>query len=240
MQSPPEVTDMASWLQARKQLLAREKELTRLRDEVSALRRALPRRRLQTEYVFDGQNGPTPLIELFDGCSQLVVYHFMFGPEWEAGCPSCSFWADHFDAHIPHLRARDTGFAVVSRGPLTSLQAYQKRMGWQFTWVSSANNTFNHDFAVSFTPEEVESKRRVYNFGTMTAHPEMPGVSVFSRDGDTIFHTYSTYGRGLDILNGAYHLLDLTPKGRDEAEFPFPMAWVRRHDEYGDPSKGYM
>ncbi len=220
--------------------MVREKELTRLRDEVSALRRALPRRRITTDYVFAGPDGSIRLGDLFVGCSQLVLYHFMFGPDWEAGCPSCSFWADHFDAQIPHLRARDTGFAVVSRGPLEKLQAYAERMGWKFPWVSSAQTTFNRDFAVSFDPQEVASQQPLYNFDTLPAYPEMPGLSVFCREGDTIFHTYSTYARGLDMLNSTYHLLDLTPKGRDEDGLTFPMAWVRRHDEYGDPSRGYM
>ncbi|MEM9454256.1 MAG: DUF899 domain-containing protein [Myxococcota bacterium] len=227
-----ETTDKEQWTAARLELMAREKELTRLRDEVSVLRRALPRRRVQTAYVFEGPDGECRLADLFDGCHQLIVYHFMYGPDWDAGCPSCTFWADHFDPMIPHLRARDTAFAVVSRGPLDKLRAYAERMGWRFAWVSSAGNTFNHDFDVTFTEEQVAGKATLYNFGTLEAGPELPGASVFLREGEEILHTYSTYARGLDILNGTYHWLDLTPKGRDEAGLPWPMAWVKRHDEY--------
>lgn len=228
-----EITGKEQWTAARLELMAREKELTRLRDEVSALRRALPRRRVERSYVFEGPDGERRLADLFDGCQQLIVYHFMYGPDWEAGCPSCTFWADHFDAMLPHLRARDTAFAVVSRGPLDKLRAYAERMGWRFPWVSSAGNTFNRDFDVTFTEEQIARKDKLYNFGTLEAvGQELPGASVFMRDGDEILHTYSTYARGLDILNGTYHWLDLTPKGRDEAGLPWPMAWVKRHDEY--------
>jgi predicted dithiol-disulfide oxidoreductase (DUF899 family) len=183
--------------------------------------------------VFEGPSGDVSLEALFGGHSQLIVYHFMFGPEWEAGCSSCTFWADHFDPMIAHLGARDTAFAVVSRAPLTKLRAYAERMGWHFTWVSSANNDFNHEFAVSFDEQQLERGDKLYNFGTLAPmSSEMPGASVFLRSGDGILHTYSTYTRGLDILNGTYHWLDLTPKGRDEAGLPYTMAWVKRHDEY--------
>lgn len=233
MANSHEITDQEQWTTARRALLAKEKEFTRLRDELSALRRSLPRRRVETPYVFEGPEGSRSLADLFGDSSQLIVYHFMFGTQWEAGCPSCSFWADHFDAMIPHLRARDTAFAVVSRGPLASLRAYAERMGWRFPWVSSAANDFNTDFAVSFSEEQVAAKESLYNFGTQAPMgQEMPGASVFVRDGEDILHTYSTYTRGLDILNGTYHWLDLTPKGRDEAELPYTMAWVKRHDEY--------
>ncbi len=227
------ITDSEQWLAARTALMAREKQLTRLRDEVNALRRALPHRPVATPYVFEGRGGPQSLRDLFGESRQLIVYHFMFGPDWDAGCKSCTFWGDHFDPMLPHLRARDTAFAAISRAPVATLSAYAERMGWRFPWVSSANNEFNRDFAVSFTEQEVASKDALYNFGTKPAQgSELPGASVFLRDGDDIVHTYSTYARGLDILNGTYHWLDLTPKGRDEADLPWPMAWVQRHDEY--------
>ncbi|MCA9706682.1 MAG: DUF899 domain-containing protein [Myxococcales bacterium] len=233
MDQPHQITDRERWAAARRALLVKEKELTRLRDELSALRRDLPWCRVQTPYVFEGPQGDCRLVDLFGDRHQLIVYHFMFGPGWEAGCPSCTFWADHFDAMLPHLGARDTAFAAVSRAPLAKLQAYAERMGWRFPWVSSASNDFNRDFAVTFSDEEIAAKDERYNFGTIApACQELPGASVFLREGDQILHTYSTYARGLDILNGTYHWLDLTPKGRDEAELPYPMAWVRRHDEY--------
>ncbi|MCH9682577.1 MAG: DUF899 domain-containing protein [Deltaproteobacteria bacterium] len=222
-----------AWLDARRALLVREKELTRLRDEVSALRRALPHRPMERAYVFDSPQGPRSMLDLFGDSQQLLVYHFMFGPDWEAGCPSCTFWADHFDPMIPHLRARDTAFAVVSSAPLAKLQPYAERMGWRFPWVCSATNEFNREFAVTFSEQEVAGRSPLYNFGTQSAHgQQMPGASAFLRKGDEIVHTYSTYSRGLDILNGTYHWLDLTAKGRDEAQLTHPMAWVRRHDEY--------
>jgi len=217
---------------ARLELLAREKELTRLRDEVSALRRELPRRKVD-DYTFEGPDGPTKLADLFGAHEQLLVYHFMFGPDWEAGCPSCTFWADHFDPMIPHLAARNCAFAAVSSAPVPKLQAYAERMGWKFPWVSSQNSSFNTDFAVTFTEAQVESKAKLYNHGTQPPMgQEMPGASTFIKDGDDVLHTYSTYTRGLDILNTTYHWLDLAPKGRDEAGLPFTMAWVKRHDEY--------
>lgn len=233
MPNSKETTTQDAWLQARMELLAREKEFTRLRDELSARRRALPRHRLEKSYTFEGKDGPVTLDELFGRHDQLLVYHFMYGTDWEAGCPSCSFWADHFDAMIPHLAARNTAFAVVSKGPISKLVAYAERMGWNFRWVSSSNNTFNEDFFVSFSADEVERKDPHYNFRTLPPmSPEMPGASAFARESKGIFRTYSTYARGLDILNPTYHWLDLTAKGRDEDELPFTMAWVRRHDEY--------
>lgn len=218
--------------EARLELLAREKELTRLRDEVSALRRKLPRRKVE-DYAFAGPNGTVKLSELFGPHDQLLVYHFMFGPDWEAGCPSCTFWADHFDPMIPHLAARNCAFAVVSRAPVPKLAAYAERMGWRFPWVSSQSNSFNTDFAVTFTEAQVASKEKLYNHGTQAPMgQEMPGASTFIKEGDDVLHTYSTYTRGLDILNTTYHWLDLAPKGRDEAGLPYSMAWVKRHDEY--------
>jgi predicted dithiol-disulfide oxidoreductase (DUF899 family) len=229
------------WLAARRALLEKEKEFTRARDALSAARRALPWEKVETGYVFEGANGNVTLPDLFRGRSQLIVFHFMFGPDWEAGCKSCSFWADNFDRIIVHLRARDTNLVAVSRAPYQRLAAYRQRMGWSFEWVSSLGNAFNRDFAVSFPKDgasEVDDRANNYNFATQHfGGEEAPGISVFAREkdkdlGGAIYHTYSTYARGLDMLNGAYHLLDLTPKGRDEAGLSFTMEWVRRHDEY--------
>lgn len=233
MANPKKIADKQSWLDARRALLAKEKEFTRLRDALSEQRRALPWVRIEEDYIFDSPDGKRTLAELFGSRTQLLVYHFMFGADWDAGCPSCSFWADHFDAMQPHLAERDTSFAAISVAPQAKLTAFAKRMGWRFPWVSSAENTFNRDFAVSFSESDVESSEKLYNFGTKAPQGrELPGASAFVRDGDSIFLTYSTYTRGLDILNGTYHWLDLTAKGRDEAELPWTMAWVRRHDEY--------
>jgi len=230
-----EITDKAAWTTRRLALMAKEKAFTRLRDELSAERRALPWRRLETPYTFAGVDGQQTLADLFGGRRQLLVYHFMFGPGAEAGCPSCSFWADHFDAMQPHLAARDTAFAVLSSGPLDKLRAYAKRMDWQFPWLSTAGTDFNEEFAVSFSKDDVEAKAKLYNFETQAPMgQQMPGASAFIKEGDDIFHTYSTYTRGLDILNPTYHWLDMTAMGRDESDLPFSMAWVRRHDEYGN------
>jgi predicted dithiol-disulfide oxidoreductase (DUF899 family) len=219
------------WLAARTALLQEEKEFTRHRDELNRRRRELPWEQVEKEYVFSGPGGPETLGDLFDGRSQLVVYHFMFEPEWDAGCPHCSFWADNFDPIVVHLRARDATMVAVSRAPLDRLRAYRERMGWTFHWVSSYDNDFNHDFGVSFGPDEMEES--VYNYGTISPrNAELEGVSVFFRDGDgPVFHTYSAYARGIDLLNTAYNYVDLTPKGRDEERRP-PQFWVRRHDEY--------
>ena len=231
------------WRAARLALLAQEKDFTRERDALSAARRALPWVKLDTDYVFDSDNfdsgnGKVALSKLFDGRSQLIVYHFMYHPDWDAGCKSCSFWADNFNAIIPHLNQRDTTMVAVSRAPLDKILAFRERMGWSFTWVSSLHNDFNRDFAVSFSPEELKEDSRNYNFGTSRfPGPEAPGLSVFYRDKDgQIFHTYSCYARGLDMLNSAYHHLDLLPKGRDEAALSYPMEWVRLRDEYADAS----
>ena len=221
------------WLAARRALLAKEKELTRQRDRLSEERRALPWGKVEKDYVFDGPDGRQTLSELFEGRSQLLVYHFMYGPDWEEGCPSCSFWADNFNGAIEHLKARDVTMIAVSRAPYRTLKAFQKRMGWSFKWVSSLGSDFNYDFHVSFTPEQQQGKV-FYNFEKQEfPSDEAPGISVFYKDdtGD-VFHTYSAYSRGIDAVNGAYQLLDLAPKGRDEAELPWPMAWVKHHDKY--------
>jgi len=225
------IVSQAEWLDASRAQLTREKEFTRLREEVARERRALPWVKIEKDYVFDAPEGKVTLADLFAGKGQLIVQHFMFGPDWNEGCPSCSFWTDNFNGIDIHLAHRDTAFVLVSRGPLDRLEAYRKRMGWNLRWVSSLGNDFNVDFAVSFPPDEKEHK---YNFGTIKPHgQESPGLSAFRRDGDgAIYRTYSTYARGLDMLNGAYQLLDITSKGRDEDGLSFSMAWVRRHDRY--------
>ncbi len=232
----PPVVSHAEWLAARKDLLAKEKLFTRQRDDLSAARRTLPWVRVETPYVFDGPDGKQTLADLFAGNSQLVIYHFMFGAGWEQGCPSCSLIADHIDGSVVHLAQRDVTLAVVSHAPLPQIEAFRQRMGWRFKWVSSAGNSFNHDFHVSFTPEDrAQGNGKVlYNYEPSGfAGDEAPGLSVFARDQDgAIFHTYSTYARGLDILIGAYNYLDLVPKGRDEAGLRHGMAWVRHHDRY--------
>jgi predicted dithiol-disulfide oxidoreductase (DUF899 family) len=226
------------WLAARQELLTREKEFTRLRDELSRRRRELPWERVTKDYVFATKTGRRTLAELFDGRSQLIVQHLMFGPDWEAACKSCSFWADSFNGIVPHLEQRDVSFVAVSRAPLAKLQAFAQRLGWTFNWVSSAGNDFNFDYGVSFKPDDLEGEI-VYNYTRQKAQSsELPGVSVFAKDASGgIFHTYSCYGRGLDPLNSAYQLLDLVPKGRDEAGLPYPMAWVRLHDQYAGATR---
>lgn len=223
------------WVSERKALLAKEKDFTRLRDSLSADRRALPWVRIDKDYVFHGPNGAESLADLFDGRDQLIVYHFMFGPDWQEGCPSCSLISDTFDDAIVHLNQRNVSMVVVSRAPYAKLKAYEQRMGWHFKWLSSLDSDFNRDFHVSFSQAERDSGQAYYNYQS-SGFPvdEAPGLSVFYKDpGGQIFHTYSTYGRGLDALIGTYQFLDLVPKGRDEAALDFPMAWVRRHDEYG-------
>jgi len=221
------------WTAERVALLAKEKAFTRLRDELSRERRALSWERVEKSYVFETPNGSQSLGDLFDGCQQLIVYHFMFSPGWEVGCKSCSFWADNFNGIGAHLRQRDVTLLAISRAPLSTLQAFAKRMGWAFPWASSGSGDFNFDYHVSFAPDAVRSGPVSYNYTLREGGPELPGVSVFYRDEDgTIFHTYSCYARGLDILNGAYHYLDLTPTGRDEDELPYPMDWVKLHDLY--------
>jgi predicted dithiol-disulfide oxidoreductase (DUF899 family) len=225
----------AEWLAARKELLKKEKEFTRLRDELSRQRRELPWEKVEKNYIFEGPNGAETLADLFDARTQLVVYHFMFGPGWKEGCPSCSFLADSFDGVTPHLAQRDTAFVAVSRATLPEIEGFKKRMGWKFPWVSSFGTDFNYDFHVSFSREEMESKNAYYNFANAGfPSEEGPGLSVFSRRGAEIFHAYSSYARGLDILLPTYNILDMTPKGRDEDSLPYPMAWIRHHDRYSD------
>lgn len=229
------VVSQEEWTAARRELLMKEKESTRLRDQLSAERRNLPWVKVGTNYVFDAPGGKVALADLFGRRSQLVVYHFMFGPDWQEGCPSCSFVSDHINAALAHLAARDVTLVVVSRAPLAKIEEFKRRMGWQFKWVSSYGNDFNADFHVSFTSEEMTRGKVNYNY-TMQEFPsaEAPGLSVFYKDnGGDIFHTYSTYGRGLDPLIGTYTILDLVPKGRDEEHLSFGMEWVRHHDRYG-------
>ena len=230
----PKVVSEAEWLTARKEYLTREKEFTRLRDELSRQRRELPWEKVEKQYVFDGPNGKETLADLFGGRSQLIVYHFMFGPGWKEGCPSCSLLADHFDGAAVHLAQRDVTLAVVSRATLPEIEVFKKRMGWRFKWVSSFENDFNRDYHVSFTKDEVAKGKLNYNYSTCEfPSEEAPGASVFYTDGTgDVFHTYSSYARGLDILVGAYNFLDLVPKGRDEDGLAFTMSWVRHHDRY--------
>lgn len=228
------IVSREEWLAARRAHLAREKEFTRLRDRLSAERRALPWVKVDKPYVFDGPTGKVTLAELFGGRRQLMVYHFMFGPGWEEGCPSCSFLADHIDGATVHLAHRDVTLLAVSRAPLPRLEAFKQRMGWRFTWVSSNGTDFNFDFNVSFTKAQMATGAVDYNFDRREfPSEESPGVSVFYKDErGQVFHTYSAYARGLDLLVGAYNYLDLAPKGRDEDALPFTMAWVRHHDRY--------
>ena len=228
------VVARARWLEQRKALLAREKELTRMRDELARERRALPWVRIDKPYLFETPAGPRPLAALFDGRSQLVVQHFMLGPGWEAGCKSCSFMADHSDGARVHLAQRDVTLIAVSRAPLAEIERFRQRMGWQFPWVSSFGSDFNHDFGVSFTPEQLARGEVDYNYGQRSFPvEEAPGISVFYRDrAGLVFHTYSTYGRGVELMMGAYDFLDIAPKGRDEDGLPHTMDWVRHHDRY--------
>jgi predicted dithiol-disulfide oxidoreductase (DUF899 family) len=232
--STHQVVSNEQWLAQRKALLDKEKAFTRMRDELSAARRELPWVKVEKTYVFDSNEGKVTLADLFEGKSQLIVYHFMFHPDWDAGCKSCSFWADTYNPTIVHLNHRDVNLVAVSRASLQRLDAYKRRMGWTFRWVSSANNDFNYDFGVSFTPEDLKKATNNYNFGTSRfSIEEAPGLSVFFKDADgAIYRTYACYSRGLDALNPAYQYLDLVPKGRDEDANSAPMSWLRRHDEY--------
>jgi len=227
------VVDHEQWLRERRELLAQEKEFTRHRDELSRRRRELPWERVEKEYVFAGPNGAERLADLFAGRRQLVVYHFMFNPDddWTEACKHCSFWADNFNPNAVHLAARDVSFVAVSRAQLEKIERYRARMGWTFTWLSSHDSDFNYDFGVSF--HENEREQPVYNFGTIVPGlPDREGVSVFYRDDDgAIYRTYSTFARGIDILNTAYNYLDLVPLGRGEDGLQ-NQYWVRRHDEY--------
>jgi predicted dithiol-disulfide oxidoreductase (DUF899 family) len=222
------------WVAERKTLLAREKELTRLRDQIACERRALPWVRIDKNYVFDAPEGRRTLAELFEGRRQLLVQHFMFAPGWKQGCPSCSFMADHSDGMNVHLAHRDVTLVAVSRAPLADIERFRQRMGWRFKWVSSHGSDFNYDFGVSFTPDEVAKGELYYNYGAWPfAYEEWPGISLFFKDdANEVFHTYSTYGRGVEVMMGTYSMLDLTPKGRDESAVEYKMEWVRHHDRY--------
>lgn len=222
------------WLAARSALLKKEKEFTVLRDKLGQQQRDMPWVSVDKEYLFVGPNGKQTLSDLFDGRTQLIVYHFMYDPNWDAGCPSCSFWADNFNGIVVHLNQRDVTMIAVSRAPYSKIEEYKKRMGWNFKWVSSYDNDFNFDYHISFTPKELSEKKAFYNYNLQDTHsPEREGVSVFYKDtADHVFHTYSAYARGIDVLNVAYHYLDLVPKGRDEDGHEFAQFWVRRHDEY--------
>ncbi len=232
------VVSPSEWLAARKELLAKEKEFTRLRDELSRQRQELPWEKIEKDYSFEGLSGKETLSDLFGGRSQLIVYHFMFDPDWSEGCRSCSLLGDHYDRSVIHLSQRDVALVTVSRAPLEKLEAFKKRMGWSFKWVSSLGSDFNWDYHVSFTPEEQAEKKTYYNYGV---HPfpssEGPGISVFSKNANgEVFHAYSSFARGLDIFIGVYNLLDIVPKGRDEDNLAYGMEWVRHHDRYGDQS----
>ena len=227
------IVDNETWLEARKAFLEEEKAFQKARDEFAARRRALPWRKTDIPYVFETESGQQSLRDLFGDASQLIVYHFMFHPEWDAGCKSCSFWADSYNGSVTHLRARDVALVAISRAPLQLLLAYRERMGWDFPWASSATNSFNYDFGVSFSQKEINEGSADYNYEKGNAGiEELPGLSVFARDGDDVFHCYSTYARGLDPYNGTYCLLDIVPKGRNEHDLTYPQEWVKRRDEY--------
>jgi predicted dithiol-disulfide oxidoreductase (DUF899 family) len=233
----PTVVSPEAWLAARHELLREEKKFTRLREKLAARRRALPWVKVGKAYTFEGPSGRVSLADLFEGRSQLVVYHFMFGPGWEEGCKSCSYVADHLAPAVVHLKARDVAFAAISHAPLAEFAPFKARMGWTFNWVSSHGSDFNHDYQVSFSPEEMAREKVYYNYA-MTEFPveEAPGLSVFAKDAHgEVYHTYSTYSRGLDQLIGTYTLLDLVPKGRDE-DTEATMSWVRYHDSYDKPA----
>jgi predicted dithiol-disulfide oxidoreductase (DUF899 family) len=224
------------WLAARVELLKKEKEFTRLRDEISKQRRELPWEKVEKKYVFDGPKGKETLADLFGKQSQLIVYHFMFGPGWKEGCPSCSYIADHFAGSLPHLAARDVRLVAISRAPLVEIEAFKKRMGWEFPWYSSNGTEFNFDYHVSQSKDEMGKTEVYYNY-SMQKFPaeERPGATVFYKDATgNVFHTYSSFGRGLDMMIGAYNWLDIAPKGRDEEGLKHSMAWVRHHDKYDD------
>ena len=231
----PKIVSQEEWLTPRQELLAKEKRLTREHDALAAERRKLPWVSVEKNYVFESSNGKKTLAELFDGRSQLIIYHFMFGPDWEAGCPSCSIVGDHLGGSVTHLANRDVTLVAVSRAPLPQIEAFQSRMGWRFNWYSSFGSDFNRDYNVSFTKDEVASQKMYYNYKVQFfPQEEGPGASVFYKAGNgNVFHTYSAYGRGLEPVMGVYNWLDLAPKGRDEqGQKPHPMAWVRHHDRY--------
>jgi predicted dithiol-disulfide oxidoreductase (DUF899 family) len=230
----PKIVSREEWLIARKKLLAREKKLTHERDAVAAERRQLPWVKVEKNYGFDSSSGKKSLADLFEGKSQLIIYHFMFGPEWNEGCPSCSFNMDHTDPALVHLQQRDVSFAAVSRAPISKIEAFKQRLGWKFNWVSSSGSDFNYDYHVSFKPEQRTQGKVEYNFD-LAEFPseEAPGISVFYKDENgNIFHTYSAYARGTESTVNTYNYLDYVPKGRDEDHLSFTMAWVRHHDRY--------
>lgn len=233
----PTVVSPEQWLTARRELLRQEKEFTQLRDRLSAQRRELPWVKVDQAYTFESPTGRVSLADLFQGRSQLVIYHFMFGPGWDEGCKSCSYVSDHLAPTVVHLQARDVAFAAISRAPLAEIAPFKERMGWDFTWVSSHGDDFNYDYQVSFTPEEFAKGKVYYNYSMMEfPSDEAPGLSVFARaKNGEIYHTYSTYTRGLDHLIGTYNVLDLVPKGRDE-DPGTSMSWVQFHDSYGQSS----
>src|ERR1700751_665400 len=238
------IVSRQEWIEARKAHMAHEKEFTRARDRLSEERRALPWVKVDKAYSFESRSGKGTRADLFKGREQLVVQHFMFAPAWDEGCNSCSFWADGFERMVPHLAARDTTMIAVSRAPAAKLEAFKARMGWTFDWVSSGNNDFNADYGVTFTKQQIEAGKTLYHFGTTPFYgEELPGISVFYRDDlGAVFHTYSTFARGLDMMNAAYHYLDLTPLGRHEDGLPYRMDWLRLRDPYtsaaGPPGGG--
>ena len=226
------VVSREKWLSERKKFLAQEKKFTRLRDDLSRQRRELPWVKVDKKYVFYGAQGKEALADLFENRSQLIVYHFMFNPEWTEGCPSCSFWADNFNDITVHLNQRDVTFVAISRAPLAKIEPFRKRMGWSFKWLSSSQNDFNYDYHVSFTPEQLENGSAIYNYSMNPGFEDREGTSVFYKDASgAVFHTYSCYARGIDMMNTAYHYLDLVPKGRDENP-QSSQDWVRYHDRY--------
>ncbi|MCY3733065.1 MAG: thioredoxin family protein [Chloroflexi bacterium] len=230
-----EVVSHKEWVEARQALLQREKEFTRLRDELAAARRQLPWESVEREYIFDGPSGRESLADLFGAADQLIVYHFMFDPDWDEGCVACSFMADHFNPATIHVEQRNAAFVAISRAPLDKLQAYRERMGWSFKWLSSSESTFNFDYQVSFPAEAVDVGQREYNYASQNQFDgaEAPGLSVFTKiESGEIFHTYSTYARGLEDFLGTYRFLDVLPSGRDEDDLAWPMAWLQRHDQY--------
>ncbi|MBV8452390.1 MAG: DUF899 domain-containing protein [Deltaproteobacteria bacterium] len=236
MDANHKVVSANEWLKARLELLAKEKEFTRLRDQLSQRRSDLPWERVDKQYVFEGPNGRETLAQLFENRSQLVVYHFMFAPDWEVGCRHCSWWVDNFERNIVHLNHRDVTVAVISRAPLPKLEAFKQRMGWTFKWFSAGDSDFNYDYWVSFRPGQAAKGEIYQNYRQKKSSlSDVAGFSVFYKEPrGTIFHTYSCYERGLDMLNAGYHLLDLVPKGRGEEGLTFPQAWVRHRDRYED------
>ena len=234
MSADHKVVSNKDWIAARTALLAREKEFTRLRDELSQARRDLPWEPVEKNYVFDGPDGKATLSQVFDGRSQLIVYHFMFAPDWEIGCKSCSWWADNFERNVIHLNHRDVTMVAISRAPLAKLDAFKKRMGWTFKWYSSSGNDFNFDFQASWRPDDLAKGEVSYNYRRQKlSMTDLTGISVFCKDdGGDLFHTYSCFARGVDMMNAGYHYLDLVPKGRDEGALPHTQSWVRLRDQY--------